>query len=130
MYITSFLLTFAKEFQTLTYHIMIGILIILTCWAIGNLISLAINGFVSGNIIGMLLLYAMLHFRLIKADRVAPTAKFLLGIMAIFFVPFGVGLMESYTTLASNLSAIVISCAISTLAVIATVALVYIKLRK
>lgn len=109
---------------------MIGILIILTCWAIGNLISLAINGFVSGNIIGMLLLYAVLHFRLIKADRVAPTAKFLLGIMAIFFVPFGVGLMESYTTLASNLSAIVISCAISTLAVIATVALVYIKLRK
>ena len=70
---------------------MIGILIILTCWAIGNLISLAINGFVSGNIIGMLLLYAVLHFRLIKADRVAPTAKFLLGIMAIFFVPFEIG---------------------------------------
>ncbi len=111
-------------------HYMIGILIILACWAVGNLISLAINGFVSGNIIGMLLLYAILHFRIIKAERVAPTAKFLLGIMAIFFVPFGVGLMESYTTLADNLMAIVVSCAISTLAVIATVAFVYLKLRK
>ena len=107
-----------------------GLFIILACWLVGNFLSMLIDGYLSGNIIGMLLLYAILHFRIIKAERVAPTAKFLLGIMAIFFVPFGVGLMESYTTLADNLMAIVVSCAISTLAVIATVAFVYLKLRK
>ena len=54
----------------------------------------------------------------------------LLGVMAIFFVPFGVGLMESYKVLAESWFAIVVSCALSTWIVIATVALIYQKLNK
>ena len=109
---------------------MIGILIILICWCLGNLLSLLTGGYVSGNVIGMLLLYAALHFRVVKAEKVAPTAKFLLGVMAIFFVPFGVGLMESYKVLAESWFAIVVSCALSTWIVIAIVALIYQKLNK
>lgn len=109
---------------------MAGILIILICWAIGNLLSMLIGGYVSGNIIGMLLLYAALHFRIVKPERVAAVAKFLLGTMALFFVPFGVGLMQSYGLLADNWVAITIAVIISTLAVIASAAFVYIKLRK
>ncbi len=109
---------------------MIGILIILVCWCVGNLLGSLLGGYVSGNVIGMLLLYAALHFRLVKAEKVAPTAKFLLGVMAIFFVPFGVGLMESYRVLADNLLAIIISCALSTWIVIAVVAFVYQKLNR
>ena len=56
---------------------MIGILIILICWCLGNLLSLLTGGYVSGNVIGMLLLYAALHFRVVKAEKVAPTAKLL-----------------------------------------------------
>ena len=109
---------------------MIGILIILVCWCLGNLLSTLIGGYVSGNVIGMLLLYAALHFRIVKAEKVAPTAKFLLGIMAIFFVPFGVGLIDSFHGLAQNWVAIVVSCALSTWIVIATVAIVYQKLNR
>ena len=109
---------------------MTGILIILLCWCLGNLLSMLLGGYVSGNVIGMLLLYAALHFRWVKAEKVAPTAKFLLGVMAIFFVPFGVGLMESYHVLADNLFAIIISCALSTWIVIAVVAFVYQKLNR
>lgn len=109
---------------------MTGILIILLCWAVGNLVSMLVGGYVSGNIIGMLLLYGALHFKVVKPEAVAPTAKFLLATMALFFVPFGVGLMESYTILAEHWLAISIAAAVSTLAVIAVTAFVYIKLRK
>ena len=109
---------------------MTGILVILLCWAVGNLISMLIGGYVSGNIIGMLLLYMALHFKVVKPEKIAPTAKFLLGTMALFFVPFGVGLMESYVTLKENWIAITIAAAISTLLVIMAVAFVYIIMRK
>ena len=109
---------------------MIGIVIILACWVVGNLLSILIGGYVSGNIIGMLLLYAALHFKVVKAEKVAPTAKFLLGTMALFFVPYGVGLMESYEVLAQNWVAVTVAAAMSTLLVMAVVVLVYIKLRK
>ena len=109
---------------------MIGILIILICWAIGNLVSMLFGGYVSGNIIGMLLLYAALHFKVVKPEKVAPTAKFLLGTMALFFVPFGVGLMESYVVLKESWLAIVVAAMISTLLVMAVTAFVYIKIKK
>ena len=109
---------------------MTGILIILICWAVGNAIAMLLGGYVSGNIIGMLLLYTALHFKVVKPQSVAPTAKFLLATMALFFVPFGVGLMESYTVLAEHWLAITVAAVVSTLVVIAVTAFVYIKLRK
>ena len=109
---------------------MIGILTILICWAIGELIATLLGGYVSGNIIGMLLLYAALHFKIIKPQTVAPTAKFLLATMALFFVPFGVGLINSYTVLMDHWFAITIAAIVSTLAVILVTVFVYIKLRK
>ena len=66
----------------------------------------------------------------VKPETVAPTAKFLLATMALFFVPFGVGLIESYGVISQHWIAITIAAVISTLAVIAVTAFVYIKLRK
>lgn len=109
---------------------MTGIFAILACWCAGNLLSMLIGGYVSGNIIGMVLLYAALHFRIVKAADVAPTAKFLLRTMALFFVPFGVGLMVSYHAIADNLPAIVVASVVSTALVIAVIGLVYQKMNK
>ena len=47
-----------------------------------------------------------------------PAAKFLLGAMALFFVPYGVGLMDSYRVILDNLWAIVISGIVSTIVVL------------
>ena len=49
---------------------MIGIFVILACWGVGNLLSMLTGGYVSGNVIGMVLLYAMLHYRVVKAEQV------------------------------------------------------------
>ncbi len=64
---------------------------ILLFWLIGNALSILTGGYVSGNIIGMILLFAALCMRWVKAETVRPAAKFLLGAMALFFVPYGVG---------------------------------------
>ena len=101
---------------------MIGIFVILACWGVGNLLSMLTGGYVSGNVIGMVLLYAMLHYRVVKAEQVAP--------VALFFVPFGVGLMTSYEVIAENWVAVVAAAAISTVLVIAVIGVVCQKMRK
>lgn len=63
----------------------------------------------SGNIIGMILLFAALCLRWVRAETVRPAARFLLGAMALFFVPYGVGLMDSYRVILENLWAILVS---------------------
>ena len=94
---------------------MLGLFYILLFWLIGNALSILTGGYVSGNIIGMILLFAALC---IKAETVRPAAKFLLGAMALFFVPYGVGLMDSYRVILDNLWAIVISGIVSTIVVL------------
>ena len=72
---------------------MSGLFYILLFWLIGNALSILTGGYVSGNIIGMILLFAALCLHWVKAETVRPAARFLLGAMALFFVPYGVGLM-------------------------------------
>jgi holin-like protein len=102
-----------------------GLFIILLCWLVGNGVSMIIDGYISGNIIGMLLLFALLCAGVVKGDTVRPAAKFLLGTMALFFVPFGVGLIDSYEVIMDNAVAIIVATVISTFAVIAVVGWVF-----
>ena len=107
-----------------------GVFIILLCWLVGNGMSIAIDGYVSGNIIGMLLLFVLLCAGVVKGETVRPAAKFLLGTMALFFVPFGVGLIDSYEVIMDNAVAIIVATVVSTFAVIAAVGWVFQLLNK
>ncbi len=98
---------------------MTGLFHILLFWLLGNVLSHCIGGYVSGNILGMILLFAALRLRWVDAEKVRPAARFLLGAMALFFVPFGVGLTVSWPLLADNLWAILGSAVLSTLVVLA-----------
>ena len=69
-------------------------------------------------VIGMILLFAALCLRWVRAETVRPAARFLLGAMALFFVPYGVGLMDSYRVILENLWAIVVSGIVSTVLVL------------
>ncbi len=97
---------------------MAGVAWILVCWLVGQGVSHLVDGYVSGNIVGMVLLFVLLMLRVAKAEDVRPVAKFLLGSMALFFVPFGVGLIESYRVILDNLWAIVLAAALSTVVVL------------
>lgn len=95
-----------------------GVFYILLCWLAGNALSLLTGSHISGNIIGMVLLFAALCLRWVDAEQVRPAARFLLGSMALFFVPYGVGLIESYHVILDNLWAIVVAGIVSTVAVL------------
>ena len=109
---------------------MTGLFYILLFWLAGNALSALTGNHISGNVIGMLLLFLALNLRWVKAETVRPAARFLLGAMALFFVPFGVGLMVSYRAIADNLPAIVVASVVSTALVIAVIGLVYQKMNK
>ena len=96
---------------------MVGIMYILLFWLIGNVLSNLIGGFVSGNVIGMILLFISLKFRLLNPDTIRPAARFLTTNMAVCFVPFGVGLIISYHTIADNVWAVFVSATVSTVLV-------------
>ena len=99
-------------------RIMTGLFYILFFWLVGNVLSRLTGNIVSGNIIGMVLLFASLCLHWVKAETVRPAARFLLAGMALFFVPFGVGLMDSYRVILDNLWAVVVSGVVSTVAVL------------
>lgn len=102
-----------------------GLFVILSCWLLGNVLSELVNGYVSGNIIGMLLLFGLLCTGVVKAETVKGCAKFLLGTMALFFVPFGVGIIDSYGVIIDNAVPIVVATIVSTFVVIVTVGWVF-----
>lgn len=66
----------------------------------------------------MMLMFVALKTGLFSVDSVRPVAKFLLETMALFFVPFGVGIVNSFDLIADNALAITTATVVSTFAVI------------
>ncbi|MDE6778163.1 MAG: CidA/LrgA family protein [Alistipes sp.] len=109
---------------------MTGIVLILIFWLAGNAVSGMTGNVVSGNVIGMMMLFLALKLRAVNAETVRPAAHFLTANMAVCFVPFGVGLMVSYGAIADNLAAIAVSAAVSTVLVLVCVGRVTQRLYK
>ena len=97
---------------------MVGIFWILIFWLAGNVVSSLTGNIVSGNVLGMLMLFAALKLRAVDPEAVRPAAKFLTSNMALCFVPFGVGLIISYRAIADNVWAIAVAAVVSTVLVL------------
>ena len=97
---------------------------ILFFYFIGECISQCIHGFIPGSVIGMVLLFLALAFKVVKPCHVNKISKLLTDNMGLFFLPAGVGLMTSIGVISHYWAVILISCVISTILVIASVALV------
>ena len=100
-----------------------GSFYILLFYFIGELLSKLMHGFIPGSVLGMILLFLSLFFKLIKPDNVKSVATVITKNMAVFFVPAGVGLMVYAELLSKSLFTILAAIAVSTVLTIATVAL-------
>lgn len=100
-----------------------GIFYILLFYFIGELISVLIYGFIPGCIIGMLLLFAFLQLGVVKSTDVEDVANAFTKNMAVFFIPAGAGLLKASDVLSKFWLSILIVCAVSSVLVIAAVAL-------
>ena len=87
--------------------------IILGIWAVGELISSLISNIITmpGTIIGMIILFLLLQFKIMKEETIKDVADFLLGNMGIFFIPAGVSLIQSLGLIKEN-AILLLSCII------------------
>ena len=96
----------------------------------GEFISYFINGFIPGSVIGMVLLFLALAFKIVKPNKVKKLSTLLTENMGLFFLPAGVGLMNSLGIISLSWVVIVTASVVSTILVIASVALIQQKLGK
>lgn len=107
-----------------------GVFIILLFYFLGQAVSYLIDGFIPGNIIGMILLFLSLYFKVITPDNVKDVANVFTRNMAIFFIPAGAGLLGSYGIISKFWMSILIVCSVSTVLVIAVVAVIQQRMEK
>lgn len=88
-------------------------IIIMVCFA-GELVRFIVPLPVPGSIWGLVLMFVLLVTGVIKLEKVETVADFLVDCMPIMFVPGGVGLMRSWSTLKSMLPAAVCSIVLVT----------------
>lgn len=105
-----------------------GIFFILLFYFIGECLSYLIAGFVPGSILGMILLFLSLYFKLINPDNVSGVANAFTKNMAVFFIPAGAGLISSFGVLSKFWTSIIVVCSVSTVLVIVVVGLVQQKM--
>lgn len=107
-----------------------GSFYILLFYFLGEVLSMLIQGMLPGSIIGMILLFLSLFFKVLNPEKVRSAATTITKNMAVFFVPAAVGLMAYGELVTKNLAAIVLAISISTILTIATVALIQEQLEK
>ena len=91
--------------------------IILAIWTLGELVSSFLSNIITipGTIIGMIILFILLQFKVIKEETIKDVADFLLANMAIFFVPAGVSLINSLGLITDNMIVLLLSGTIATI---------------
>ncbi len=92
-----------------------GLFYIFFFYFLGELLSLLIQGFIPGSVIGMLLLFFSLWFKLLNPEAVRQTATKITRNMAIFFVPTTVGVMAYTQLFAESMLSIFVSIIVSTI---------------
>lgn len=94
-----------------------GIIILISF--IGELMNIFIPLPIPASIWGLVIMFLCLKLHIIKPENVRETAKLLIEIMPIMFIPAAVGLVESWGSVQSNLLAYIIITLLSTIIVIA-----------
>ncbi|GAB3214438.1 CidA/LrgA family protein [Pseudaeromonas pectinilytica] len=84
-------------------------LIILACLAVGKWISSLLPFAFPGSILGMLILFILLNFQLVRMHWIEPSASLLLRHMALLFIPVAVGLLAYLDTVMASLGVIMLN---------------------
>lgn len=93
--------------------------LVLGVWITGEFIVKFFRIPVPGNIFGMLLLFLLLYFKVIKLQMLEEISKFLLDHLAFFFIPSGVALIASLDILKEKWMSLLLIIILTTFIVIA-----------
>lgn len=84
-------------------------LIILSCLVVGKWIATLLPFAFPGSILGMLILFLLLNFQLVRFHWIEPSASLLLRHMALLFIPVAVGLLSYMDTVMASLGVILVN---------------------
>ena len=99
----------------------LGALAIGACLAAGEAVARGLHLPLPGNLVGMVLMAAVLKAGWVRMETVRPVAELLLRHMSLFFVPAGVGLMRYLGLLRAEWLPIAGGCAAGVMAVLLVV---------
>lgn len=99
-----------------------GFVIILLMQSLGTFLSNYFKLILPGNLTGLLLLFLVLLFRVVKLEQVESAANLLLDNMMVLFIPLNVGLVTILPKLKQEWLAIMISLLASTIIVMVVTA--------
>jgi holin-like protein len=85
---------------------------------------------VPGNVIAMMLIFFALKAGVLKLEAVKPASDKLIKYMVLFFVPYGVGLMDFVDVIKANWLSLTIAAVASTIITLYVTAIVEQKLEK
>lgn len=91
-------------------------------YLLGLGVSVLIGGIIPGSVLGMVLLFMALAFGWLSPEKVSRVSELLIDNMVLFFLPAAVGLITSVGLITANLTAILVAAAISTVLIVAAVA--------
>ena len=74
------------------------------------------------SVIGMILLFILLAFRVLKVEHIREKSDFLLSNMAFFFIPAGVSIINYFDVLKGNVGKLLLICFLTTILTFATTA--------
>ena len=97
------------------------VIIFTLCWASEIIEGLLPFSF-PASVIGMILLFILLAFRVLKVEHIREKSDFLLSNMAFFFIPAGVSIINYFDVLKGNVGKLLLICFLTTILTFATTA--------
>lgn len=94
--------------------IMIQIGIFFGICLLSDLVAGSLPVAVPASMIGMVLLFLLLYFRILRPDHIEKKSDFLLGNMAFFFIPAGVGIVENFHFIRGSVLPLLLICLVTT----------------
>ena len=110
------MITFVVVYESIM--ILLQLLIIFAFLAIGELVVWLTDVPIPSSIIGLLLLTAALHLKIVKLRQVEGVADFLVKNLGFFFVPAGIGVMVHFDLIAQQWMPIVVASVVSIVVVL------------
>lgn len=88
--------------------------IILFIYYLGIILNKLLIPVIPSTVLGMLILFILLNFKLIKISSIKEFSEFLLMNLAFFFIPPGITLIKSWSILSENLWKIIFIVIVTT----------------
>lgn len=96
--------------------------IVLFILFLGEIINKIINFPIPGSVIGMIILFSLLYFKILSLDKIDSISSFILANLSFFFIPPGVKLIASFDLLKGQWLKIVFICFFTTILVMVVTA--------